>query len=60
MTPVEYLKLCGEITGLESGRIRARGRELLDLVGLAGDKKKDRRLFQGYEAASGDCSGAFE
>ena len=53
MTPVEYLKLCGEITGLESGRIRARGRELLDLVGLAGDKKRIGGFSRGMKQRLG-------
>ena len=40
MTAAEYLKLCGEITGLSTDEIRRRSGELLELVGLADNKKR--------------------
>jgi ABC-2 type transport system ATP-binding protein len=36
MRPKEYLKLCGEISGLKPARIKSRSEELLELVGLKG------------------------
>lgn len=41
MRPMEYLKLCGEITGLPSKKIKERSEELLELVGL---KDVNRRI----------------
>lgn len=41
MKPLEYLKLCGEITGLSSGSIRSRSEDLLSLVGL---EKANKRI----------------
>lgn len=34
MTPMEYLKLCGEISGMSSLDIQKKASELLELVGL--------------------------
>lgn len=42
MTPVEYLRLCGECGGISSVEISKRTAELLSLVGLEGDA--DRRI----------------
>lgn len=39
MHPREYLKLCGEITGMNASTIKARSDELLQLVGLTTNKK---------------------
>ena len=36
MTPLEYLSLCGEITGMAKADIKKRAKELLEQVGLAG------------------------
>lgn len=41
MTPIEYLRFCGEITGMPSKEIKGRCEELLRLVGL---EKEDRRI----------------
>ncbi|ANU55776.1 ABC transporter ATP-binding protein [Acutalibacter muris] len=41
MTPTEYLRFCGEITGMPSKEIKGRCEELLRLVGL---EKEDRRI----------------
>lgn len=42
LTPVEYLKLCGNITGMEEKQIKKRAGELLELVGLS--KKANKRI----------------
>ena len=44
MAPMEYLALCGEITGMKKTLIRKRSMELLELVGL---EKSDKRI-QGF------------
>ena len=44
MTPSEYLKLCGEITGIPNTQMKKRIPELLELVGL---EKADKRI-QGF------------
>lgn len=44
MTPEEYLKFCGEITGMRQEEIKSRSDELLELVGL-GDKKRRIKGF---------------
>ncbi|GHU96295.1 ABC transporter ATP-binding protein [Clostridia bacterium] len=53
MRPKEYLKLCGEITGMENAKIRARGDELLELVGLAGANKKIGGFSRGMKQRLG-------
>ena len=40
MTPYEYLKFCGELTGMESAGIKSRSAELLELVGLGEEKRR--------------------
>jgi ABC-2 type transport system ATP-binding protein len=40
MTAMEYLKLCGQVTGKTTEKIKARSIELLGLVGLEISKKK--------------------
>lgn len=40
MTPLEYLRLCGEVAGMTRSRIQGRSEELLSLVGLADAKKR--------------------
>lgn len=42
MNPVEYLKLCGQITGMSKKEIKEKTDELLELVGL--DDHKKRRI----------------
>ena len=39
MNPVEYLKLCGQITGMNKKEINEKTEELLELVGLKEHKK---------------------
>lgn len=45
MTPIEYLTLCGEISGMSSSAIRHRIQELLPLVGLEEVQKKTCKKF---------------
>lgn len=40
MNPMEYLKLCGQITGMNKNDINKKGEELLELVGLKEYKKR--------------------
>jgi ABC-2 type transport system ATP-binding protein len=40
MNAPEYLRLCGRVAGMEAEDIKGRSAELLDLVGLAGNKKR--------------------
>jgi ABC-2 type transport system ATP-binding protein len=40
MTAMEYLKLCGQVTGMSNEQIKTRSIELLELVGLEISKKK--------------------
>ncbi|BCN30782.1 ABC transporter ATP-binding protein [Anaeromicropila herbilytica] len=44
MTPTEYLRLCGEITGVAESQIKNRIPELLELVGL----EKANKRIQGF------------
>ncbi len=53
MRPKEYLKLCGEITGMSSGRIKSRSGELLSLVGLEGVNKKIGSFSRGMKQRLG-------
>lgn len=45
MNPMEYLSLCGKITGLTKTKALTKGKELLTLVGLAQEKKRKIRGF---------------
>ena len=45
MTPYEYLRLCGEITGMDSKSIKSRSEELLQMVGLDKSNKKIKKSF---------------
>jgi ABC-2 type transport system ATP-binding protein len=53
MNPMEYLKLCGEISGLKSAVIRSRSEELLRLVGLDGVSKRIRGFSRGMKQRLG-------
>ena len=44
MTPLEYLKLCGEVSGMNKSDIATRSKELLELVGLG----KERHCIKGF------------
>ncbi len=53
MNPMEYLNLCGEITGLSKAQIRAKGEELLTLVGLADEKRRISGFSRGMKQRLG-------
>jgi ABC-2 type transport system ATP-binding protein len=53
MRPMEYLKLCGEITGLPSSKIKSRSLELLAQVGLEKSNKKISSFSRGMKQRLG-------
>ncbi len=53
MKPMEYLKLCGDITGMSASRIKSRGEELLGLVGLSGANKRIGGFSRGMKQRLG-------
>ena len=53
MTPMEYLTLCGEITGMEKKLIKARSEELLALVGLEKANKRIKGFSRGMKQRLG-------
>jgi ABC-2 type transport system ATP-binding protein len=53
MNPKEYLKLCGEVTGLKKEVIHTRSKELLTLVGLDGVNRRIRGFSRGMKQRLG-------
>ncbi|WP_028505071.1 ABC transporter ATP-binding protein [Ruminococcus sp. FC2018] len=53
MTAREYLKLCGEVTGMKQSEIKSRSAELLELVGLAGEKHRIKGYSRGMKQRLG-------
>lgn len=53
MTAPEYLRFCGEITGLEDSEIRSRSAELLKAVGLAEEKRRIKGWSRGMKQRLG-------
>ncbi len=53
MKPLEYLSLCGEITGLSKKDIKIRSEELLSLVGLGNEKKRIGGFSRGMKQRLG-------
>ena len=53
MTPAEYLKFCGEITGLDAKENRSRCEELLKLVGLGDEKHRIKGFSRGMKQRLG-------
>lgn len=53
LRPKEYLRLCGEITGMDDQRIKARSEELLTLVGLKNVNKKIGSFSRGMKQRLG-------
>lgn len=53
MNPREYLKLCGEISGLSKYEIKNRSEELLDIVGLIDIKKRISGFSRGMKQRLG-------
>lgn len=53
MRPLEYLQLCGEITGLSKEEACEKGKELLFLVGLNDNNKRIRTFSRGMKQRLG-------
>lgn len=53
MTPLQYLKLCGEVIGLSKAEISKRSGELLSLVGLNGAAKQIGGFSRGMKQRLG-------
>lgn len=53
MTPAEYLAFCGDITGLDKKESKKRSAELLDLVGLGGEKHRIKGFSRGMKQRLG-------
>lgn len=53
MTAREYLRLCGEVTGMTQSEIKKRSGELLELVGLANEKHRIKGYSRGMKQRLG-------
>lgn len=53
MTPKEYLKMCGQITGMSKKEIAEKSAELLKLVGLETENKRIRGFSRGMKQRLG-------
>jgi ABC-2 type transport system ATP-binding protein len=53
MKPLEYLSLCGEVTGLSRKQIKEKSEELLSLVGLADVKRRIGGFSRGMKQRLG-------
>lgn len=53
MNPVEYLSLCGEITGLDRKKVKLKSEELLSLVGLDKANKRINGFSRGMKQRLG-------
>ena len=53
MTPREYLRFCGEITGMDVKEIKSRTEELLQLVGLGNEKHRIKGFSRGMKQRLG-------
>ena len=53
MTPMEYLRFCGEITGLNAKEIKERSEEMLKLVGLGEEKRRIKGFSRGMKQRLG-------
>ncbi len=53
MTAGEYLKFCGEVTGMDVKECRKRSEELLSLVGLFGEKHRIKGFSRGMKQRLG-------
>lgn len=57
MTPTEYLKLCGDITGVSNNEMKKRIPELLEMVGLENSKKRIHGFSRGMKQRLGIAQG---
>ena len=53
MTAAEYLRFCGEITGMSTAEIQSRTKELLSLVGLDGETHRIKGFSRGMKQRLG-------
>lgn len=53
MKPMEYLKLCGEISGIDKNKIKSKSCELLELVGLENANRKISGYSRGMKQRLG-------
>ncbi len=53
MSPAEYLRLCGEIAGMNSGEIKSRSDKMLELVGLGSEKRRIKGFSRGMKQRLG-------
>lgn len=53
MTPLEYLRLCGEVCGMEKSALEARSRECLAFVGLEGENRRIKGFSRGMKQRLG-------
>ena len=53
MTPPEYLNLCGEVSGMSKSDIAERSKELLELVGLGGERHRIKGFSRGMKQRLG-------
>lgn len=53
MTAPEYLAFCGDITGMNPAEIKSRSGELLELVGLGGEKHRIKGFSRGMKQRLG-------
>ena len=53
MTAVEYLRFCGEITGMDKTEIGKRSGELLELVGLGDERHRIKGFSRGMKQRLG-------
>lgn len=59
MTPLEYLSLCGDITGMDRADIKKRAGELLEQVGLSGSNKRIKGFSRGMRQRLGVAQALF-
>ena len=53
MTPLEYLRFCGEISGIDKADLAARSNELLELVGLGQEQRRIKGFSRGMKQRLG-------
>ena len=53
MTALEYLTFCGEMAGMDKEEIKARSKEMLELVGLGDEKHRIRGFSRGMKQRLG-------